>query len=86
MKTTIEIDDDLLKAAKKRAIDDGTTLRKFLELAIRDRLSGASGPGIYGGFATRAELYDEATFEWLEEFEAEVEKQRRRGSAKAKAS
>ena len=49
MKTTVEIDDELLKAAKKRAIDEGTSLRRFLELAIRDRLSGASGPGISGG-------------------------------------
>jgi hypothetical protein len=86
MKTTVEIDDELLKAAKKRAIDEGRSLRRFLELAIRDRLSGASGPGIYGGFATRADLYDEATFDWLEEFEAEVQKQRVHRSDKAKAS
>ena len=59
MKTTVEIDDDLLKAAKKRAIDEGTSLRRFLERAIRDRISGASGPGIYGGFATRADLYED---------------------------
>lgn len=39
MKTTVEIDDDLLKAAKKAAIDEGVTLRELLEDALRHRLA-----------------------------------------------
>lgn len=34
MKTTLEIDDQLLKAAKQRALDSGTTLREIVELAL----------------------------------------------------
>jgi hypothetical protein len=77
MKTTVEIDDELLKAAKKRAIDEGTSLRRFLELAIRDRLSASRGPGIYGGFATRADLYEGPEKVIADMAEAEREYRRR---------
>lgn len=40
MKTTIDIEDELLKAAKKRAIDEGTTLRQLVEDGLRVRLRG----------------------------------------------
>ncbi|MCO5201935.1 MAG: hypothetical protein M9925_09580 [Chloroflexi bacterium] len=67
MKTTVEIDDELLKAAKKAAIDEGVTLREFLETALRARLESPVAPGIYGGFANRGELYDEATWSILDD-------------------
>lgn len=43
MKTTVDIDDALLKAAKKAAIDQGTTLRRFLEAAIAAELVRING-------------------------------------------
>lgn len=67
MKTTVEIDDELLKAAKKRAVDEGVTLREFLEKALRARLESPVAPGIYGGFGSRGELYDEATWSILDD-------------------
>jgi len=38
MRTTIDIDEKLLKAAKKRAIDDGRTLKAIVEEALRQIL------------------------------------------------
>ena len=38
VKTTIDIDDDLLTEAKRRAAQAGTTLRTFIEDALRARL------------------------------------------------
>ena len=38
MKTTVDLDPELLKAAKRRAIDDGTTLRALVEDGLRERL------------------------------------------------
>jgi hypothetical protein len=35
MRTTIEISDELFRAAKKRAADDGTPLRAVIEAALR---------------------------------------------------
>lgn len=56
MKTTVEINDDLLKAAKKAAIEEGITLRELLDQALRHRLFGARDA--YGGFANRGALYE----------------------------
>lgn len=39
MKTTVEVPDDLLKAAKKAAIDEGITLRELIEDGLRHRLA-----------------------------------------------
>ena len=38
MKTTIELDDELLRAAKQRAAANGQPLRAFIEDALRARL------------------------------------------------
>lgn len=69
MKTTVEIDDELLKAAKKAAIDEGVSLREFLETALRARLEAGAPPRIYAGFETRGALYEEGTFQILEDLE-----------------
>ena len=38
MRTTIEISDELLRQAKKRAADEGTPLRAVVETALRSHL------------------------------------------------
>ncbi len=40
MRTTIEIGDDLLRQAKRKAADEGVPLREIVELALRHFLSG----------------------------------------------
>ena len=40
MRTTIEIGDELFRRAKKRAADEGLSLRQVVESALRDYLSG----------------------------------------------
>lgn len=40
MRTTVDINDRLLVAAKRRAADDGITLRRVLEQALRAYLRG----------------------------------------------
>jgi Arc/MetJ family transcription regulator len=42
MKTTIEISDALLQAAKRMAAERGTTLRTIVETALRRHLEAAS--------------------------------------------
>jgi hypothetical protein len=39
MKTTLEIDDQLLRRAKRRAAEGGTTLRAVVEDALRAKLA-----------------------------------------------
>jgi hypothetical protein len=79
MKTTVEIDDDLLRAAKRAAIDEGVTLRQVIEDALRARLE-PSALGPYGGFQSRGDLYDT----W-EDFLADLETAAREG-ARARAA
>jgi hypothetical protein len=43
MRTTLDLDDDLLRAAKHRATDDGSSLTRVLEDALRSYLSPATG-------------------------------------------
>ncbi|HSB62554.1 MAG TPA: hypothetical protein VLJ18_00250 [Thermoanaerobaculia bacterium] len=40
MKTTIEIPDDLLLAAKRHALESGTTLREIVSRGLRKELAG----------------------------------------------
>ena len=42
MKTTVELPDELLIAAKKRAAETRTTLRRILERGLRHELAGRS--------------------------------------------
>lgn len=42
MRTTIDINDELLREAKKKAARDGTTLRDVVEAALRAHLGGRS--------------------------------------------
>ena len=43
-KTTIELPDDLLLAAKKRALDERTTLKQILERSLRRELAQPQHP------------------------------------------
>jgi hypothetical protein len=40
MRTTLEINDELFRQAKKRAADDGVPLRKVVEAALQRYLNG----------------------------------------------
>jgi hypothetical protein len=42
MKTTIELPDELLIAAKKRAAETGTTLKEIFERSLRRELTGGA--------------------------------------------
>lgn len=53
MKTTVEIADDLLRAAKKAANDEGVSLNQLIDEGLRTRLGGP-----YAGFGSRAALYE----------------------------
>jgi Arc/MetJ family transcription regulator len=39
MRTTIDINDEIFRRAKKRAADEGTTLREVVDVALRAYLS-----------------------------------------------
>ncbi len=47
MRTTVEISDDLLRRAKKRAADEGGPLRRVVEDALRIYLSNRPRPTGY---------------------------------------
>lgn len=51
MKTTLEIDDRLLKRAKRHAASHGTTLRALVEEALRARLAPRPAAGARYEFA-----------------------------------
>jgi hypothetical protein len=40
MRTTIDVSDELLRRAKRRAADDGIPMREVIEAALRQYLSG----------------------------------------------
>lgn len=46
-KTTLNLDGELLREAKKRAADRGTTLTRVVEDALRDALAEAEPDGSY---------------------------------------
>lgn len=43
LKTTLDLDEQVLRRARGRAAQDGTTLTKFVEDALRARLAAAGG-------------------------------------------
>ena len=47
MRTTLEINDDLFRRAKKRATDDGIPLRKVVESALQRYLTRGPTPQKY---------------------------------------
>jgi len=44
MKTTVELPDDLLLQAKRKALENRTTLRRLVERALRQELMGGKPP------------------------------------------
>jgi hypothetical protein len=46
-RTTIELSDDILREAKKRAAAEGKTLREVVEMALRGHLTGKKNRGRY---------------------------------------
>lgn len=83
MRTTVEIADELLKAARKTAIDEGISFRELLEDALSARLGGTTTP--YAGFESRGDLYQSGK-EFLDQFEAALEEGARRRAARERAS
>jgi hypothetical protein len=47
VRTTLEIADELLRRAKRKAADEGTTLREAVEAALRRHLASRPGTGAY---------------------------------------
>ena len=47
MRTTLDIADEVLRQAKKRAADDGVPLREVVETALRSFLSSRRARGTY---------------------------------------
>ena len=76
MKTTVEIDDGLLKKAKKRAVDEGITMRALIEQALEARLASPAESdhplANWGtpGNAGRDVLYEETYNQMLDDMEA----------------
>ncbi|GMV84430.1 MAG: hypothetical protein AMXMBFR80_02880 [Dehalococcoidia bacterium] len=86
MKTTVDIDDELLKAAKKAAIDEGITLREFLEDALRHRLAlhrANERVRDWGtpGRAERGDLYASDAWKVLDDIERAIERASRKRAA-----
>lgn len=78
MKTTIELSDELLFAAKKRAVELRCTLRALVERGLRHELSGRKRDGkgtrrtirwvtVRGGLPPGLDVEDRAAMhDWLE--------------------
>lgn len=43
MRTTLDLSDELLRAAKRRAADEGVSLKEIVERSLRGFLSGKTG-------------------------------------------
>ena len=74
MKTTVEIEDRLLRRAKKIAIERGTTLRKLIEAGLQLELEKMPAPRSIqwvtgsGHFPEGLDLSSrDAMYEWLEQ-------------------
>jgi hypothetical protein len=74
MKTTVDINDELLKAAKRAAVDEETTLRKLIEDGLRHRLAlhrANARVKSWGapGNTSREDLYASDTWKILDDLE-----------------
>lgn len=74
MKTTVEIEDELLKAAKKLAVDEGVSLKQLIEIGLRDQLARGAAQqrlAIWGtpGNTSREDLYTGESSRVLEDIE-----------------
>lgn len=47
MRTTVDIPDEVFRAAKRRAADEGKSFREVIETALRLHLSGHPAPSDY---------------------------------------
>ena len=54
MRTTVRLDDDLLREAKVRAAEQGITLTQLIDESLRERLSTRSQPKKSGPFRLRS--------------------------------
>ena len=82
----VEVDDDLLKAAKKAAIDEGVTLRELLEDALRHRLAlHRSNVRVrtWGrpGNTSREDLYASDSWKMLDDIEQAAQRAARKRAA-----
>lgn len=74
MKTTVDINDELLKAAKRAAVDEEMTLRELIEDGLRHRLAlhrANARVESWGapGNTSREELYASDTWKILDDLE-----------------
>ncbi len=87
MKTTVEIDDALLKAAKRAAVDEGTTLRTLIEEGLRNRVALSDRQarlhewGTPGSDISRADLYEPRIWKILDSLERAGEEAARKAQA-----
>lgn len=54
MRTTIRLDDDLMREAKIRAAEQGITLTRLIDESLRERLSARPQPKKTGPFRLRS--------------------------------
>jgi hypothetical protein len=74
MKTTVEIEDELLKSAKRAALEEGVSLRQLIEEGLSNRLALHSArvrTGTWGteGNTSREDLYAEDGWQLMEDIE-----------------
>jgi predicted DNA-binding ribbon-helix-helix protein len=54
MRTTVRLDDDLMREAKVRAAEQGITLTKLIDESLRERLAARPRPKQSGPFRLRS--------------------------------
>lgn len=87
MKTTVDIEDELLKEAKRAAVEEETTLRELIEDGLRHRLAlhrANARVESWGapGNTSRDDLYASRTWKILDDLErAHAEYQRKKANS-----
>jgi hypothetical protein len=88
MKTTVEIDDELLKAAKRVAAEEGVTLRTLIQeglwnrVALADRNARLGEWGTPGSDITRGDIYEARIWRIMESITRAQEQARSREEAR----